>query len=417
MSDSARLRAPPRSRPLPDGAVRADRRGASRCSRSMPSISSWRAIREAVREPMMGRVRLQWWREAIEAIYAGRPYRHEVIAAARRRDRGARARPRAVRAADRCARARHGRRRRRPTCRRSSAMPREPRPARAAGARDVSRGGAERRGGPRRPRGRHRLVALAGLLRAVPFHARARRLYLPQALLDRHGVGRQDLLELRRPAGLPAVVRRCRAGSGAADRGGRAGGAGAAARDPAGAAAGQPRAALSYGGSRRAATTVSRPRAGGAARPRLAAVGAQLHRTVLTSHALREQLASRSRVEPARRDRRARGRRGRACARRGRARPPGRSGIGGNRPKLTFIGWKVSAVGAAGDMASSAPSAVVGGGGARCWPSALGRGEAAGEQPDRGALDIALDAGDLAGEAQARHRPSAAARRRAGAGC
>src|SRR5437762_689511 len=33
-----------------------------------------------------------------------------------------------------------------------------------------------------------------------------------------------------------------------------------------------------------------------------------------------------------------------------------------------------------------------------------GGGEAAGEEADRGALDIALDAGDLPGEAQPRHR-------------
>jgi NADH dehydrogenase [ubiquinone] 1 alpha subcomplex assembly factor 6 len=36
-------------------------------------------VREAVREPMMGRIRLQWWREAIDEIAAGNPPRqHEV---------------------------------------------------------------------------------------------------------------------------------------------------------------------------------------------------------------------------------------------------------------------------------------------------------------------------------------------------
>src|SRR5579883_84059 len=35
---------------------------------------------------------------------------------------------------------------------------------------------------------------------------------------------------------------------------------------------------------------------------------------------------------------------------------------------------------------------------------AVRRGEAAGEQADGGAFDIALDAGDLSGKAQARHR-------------
>jgi NADH dehydrogenase [ubiquinone] 1 alpha subcomplex assembly factor 6 len=37
-------------------------------------------IRDAVREPMLGQIRLQWWREAIAAIYDGaEPRRHEVL--------------------------------------------------------------------------------------------------------------------------------------------------------------------------------------------------------------------------------------------------------------------------------------------------------------------------------------------------
>lgn len=36
--------------------------------------------REIVREPMLGRIRLQWWREAIDAIYRGLPPRqHDVV--------------------------------------------------------------------------------------------------------------------------------------------------------------------------------------------------------------------------------------------------------------------------------------------------------------------------------------------------
>tara|TARA_Y100001936_G_scaffold254109_1_gene325035 strand:+ start:39089 stop:39901 length:813 start_codon:yes stop_codon:yes gene_type:complete len=37
--------------------------------------------REVVSEPMLGRIRLQWWREAIEGIYQGNPRQHEVISA------------------------------------------------------------------------------------------------------------------------------------------------------------------------------------------------------------------------------------------------------------------------------------------------------------------------------------------------
>jgi NADH dehydrogenase [ubiquinone] 1 alpha subcomplex assembly factor 6 len=39
-------------------------------------------VRESVREPMLGRIRLQWWREAIETVYGGgAPRRHEVVPA------------------------------------------------------------------------------------------------------------------------------------------------------------------------------------------------------------------------------------------------------------------------------------------------------------------------------------------------
>ncbi|HTZ38356.1 MAG TPA: squalene/phytoene synthase family protein [Stellaceae bacterium] len=39
-------------------------------------------IRESVREPMLGRIRLQWWREAIEAAYVGDPPRRHDVAEA-----------------------------------------------------------------------------------------------------------------------------------------------------------------------------------------------------------------------------------------------------------------------------------------------------------------------------------------------
>lgn len=39
-------------------------------------------VREVVREEMLGRIRLQWWREAVEAAYAGRaPRRHDIVEA------------------------------------------------------------------------------------------------------------------------------------------------------------------------------------------------------------------------------------------------------------------------------------------------------------------------------------------------
>ncbi len=38
-------------------------------------------IAETVREPMAGKIRLQWWRETVEELYAGQPRRHEVVLA------------------------------------------------------------------------------------------------------------------------------------------------------------------------------------------------------------------------------------------------------------------------------------------------------------------------------------------------
>src|SRR5262249_51595265 len=35
-------------------------------------------VRESVREPLMGRMRLQWWRDCLEEIAAGQPRAHEI---------------------------------------------------------------------------------------------------------------------------------------------------------------------------------------------------------------------------------------------------------------------------------------------------------------------------------------------------
>jgi NADH dehydrogenase [ubiquinone] 1 alpha subcomplex assembly factor 6 len=38
-------------------------------------------VRESVREPMLGRIRLQWWREVVDTAYSGQgPRQHEVVA-------------------------------------------------------------------------------------------------------------------------------------------------------------------------------------------------------------------------------------------------------------------------------------------------------------------------------------------------
>lgn len=36
-------------------------------------------VSAVVSEPMLGQIRLQWWREAIEEIYEGRPRNHQIV--------------------------------------------------------------------------------------------------------------------------------------------------------------------------------------------------------------------------------------------------------------------------------------------------------------------------------------------------
>ncbi len=146
--------------------------------------------RELVREPMMGLMRLQWWRDAVEGIYAGSPRRHEVVAplAAAVRDH------RLERRADLAALADYA-------AATSGTLVRLVMAVLAAGN-DLPPGAgdaAEAIGSA---------WALTGLVRAVPFHARARRLYLPQTVIDRAGLDVGQLFELRSS---PALAEACRA--------------------------------------------------------------------------------------------------------------------------------------------------------------------------------------------------------------
>jgi NADH dehydrogenase [ubiquinone] 1 alpha subcomplex assembly factor 6 len=161
--------------------------------------------REVVTEPLLGQIRLQWWREAVEEMYAGSVRRHEVVKCLAE----------AVEAYgltrgyfDELIDARE-------------ADLEEEEPATLA---DLERY-AEQTGAPlvllalqalgvpaegaAAEAGRHvgMAWALTGLLRAVSFHARSHRIYLPRELLERHGMTRHDVFELRPHPGLPAVVR------------------------------------------------------------------------------------------------------------------------------------------------------------------------------------------------------------------
>lgn len=159
--------------------------------------------REAVSEPMLGEIRLQWWREAIEGIYDGTPRRHEVVLAL----------------ADAVAKHRLTRQ-----CFDSLID------ARAVDLSDVAPETVDAlvryaegtsanliwlalemlgvRSDAATEAARHVGIAwaLTGLVRAMPFHLSQRRSYLPEELIGRHGVERRNLMELRAEPAIASAV-------------------------------------------------------------------------------------------------------------------------------------------------------------------------------------------------------------------
>jgi phytoene synthase len=136
--------------------------------------------REVVTEPMLGQIRLQWWRETVEGIYSGTPRRHDIaeaLATAISRHSLGQAHFEALIEA------------------RERDLEPDPPPTLAALEEyaEASSGelvllALEALGAPEAGlAGRHVGIgyALAGLLRAVPFHARAGRSYLPAEFGDR----------------------------------------------------------------------------------------------------------------------------------------------------------------------------------------------------------------------------------------
>jgi NADH dehydrogenase [ubiquinone] 1 alpha subcomplex assembly factor 6 len=165
-------------------------------------------IREVVREPMMGLIRLQWWRDCIAEVHGGKVRRHQV------------AQPLAAAAA------RHGLPREsfdRLIDAREADMDVAP-PADLAALRAYaeSTGGTLQELAVRIVMDSGRATdpalsaardlgtawALIGLVRAIPFHARAKRVYVPQALMAEAGVAVDDLFELRPGPGFATAVGR-----------------------------------------------------------------------------------------------------------------------------------------------------------------------------------------------------------------
>ncbi len=160
---------------------------------------------EVVSEAMLGQIRLQWWRESIEGVFAGNPRHHEVVE------------PLARAVAERGLTRDHFERL---IDAREADLSQEPPGSLAAlevyaeatsatlvwlalevlGARDE----ASRRAG--------RSLGVAwsyiGLLRALPFHAARRQLYLPQDLMAEAGLEPTEVFAGRSSPALRAVAHR-----------------------------------------------------------------------------------------------------------------------------------------------------------------------------------------------------------------
>lgn len=151
-------------------------------------------VRETASEPMLGQIRLQWWREAIEGIYAGAPRKHAVVEALHA----------AVAAA--------------PPARADFAALFDAREFDLAGRAPASLAALEAYGegsssrllylaaamlGARDEQTRAALRplgiawALTGLIRAIPFHARAGRQYVPADIADEAGLTEAALFALK----------------------------------------------------------------------------------------------------------------------------------------------------------------------------------------------------------------------------
>jgi phytoene synthase len=156
--------------------------------------------REAVSEPILGQIRLQWWRESIEGIYGGTVRRHEVVeplAEAVGRHRLSRVHFDAL----------------------IDARERDLEDAPMSDLAELeayvegtsaplSALMVEVLGGDKSEAARHAAIAFAlvGLMRAVPFHAAQARVCLPADRLTAHGLSAIDVLSGQPSVALRAVV-------------------------------------------------------------------------------------------------------------------------------------------------------------------------------------------------------------------
>jgi phytoene synthase len=162
-------------------------------------------VRESVTEPMLGQIRLQWWREVVDAAYAGAPPRqHPVVlpltAAIRELRLSRRHFDRLIDSRERD-------------------LAEEP-PATLAALEDYAEGSSAplvelalealglREPGPQEIARQVGIgYALAGLLRAMPFHAHARRSYIPTDIAEPEELAPGDYAAGRATTALRPVVR------------------------------------------------------------------------------------------------------------------------------------------------------------------------------------------------------------------
>lgn len=160
--------------------------------------------RESVREAMLGQIRLQWWRDALDEIQAGKPPRRHAVteplaAAIRRHNLPRDAFERLLLARERDL---------------------DDTPFRTLAELEAYADGTSGAlialallildvrdaGMLARSRQVGRGYALAGILRAVPFHARQHRCLLPEEILARHGTDRDAVLAMKPSPAIAAAA-------------------------------------------------------------------------------------------------------------------------------------------------------------------------------------------------------------------
>jgi NADH dehydrogenase [ubiquinone] 1 alpha subcomplex assembly factor 6 len=160
--------------------------------------------REMVSEPMLGQIRLRWWREAIDGIVAGTPRQHEVVNpladafSAFALDRTA---------FDAILDAREADLEDAPFATLANLTDYARRTAGSLSAIELEILGVRDPATTRAAESVSLAWSLTGLLRAIPFHARQKRLMLPAEMLESNGARIGDYHELRDREAIRAVVR------------------------------------------------------------------------------------------------------------------------------------------------------------------------------------------------------------------